>query len=176
MITKASKRIARFLSTRTIVSSWNEWDPLEEVVVGIADGSAVPPLHPAEEAKIFHLPNTKSSVGMRDADKIERANAQLDGFAEILRQHGVTVQRPRSEPNVGFQTPHFESSTQNGATCPRDIITVIGNEIIEAPTPWRSRNFEFGAYRDLLVKYVVFQSHISHFHVSITRQKNISLT
>ena len=80
MITKASKRIARFLSTRTIVSSWNEWDPLEEVVVGIADGSAVPPLHPAEEAKIFHLPNTKRSVGMRDADKIERANAQLDGL------------------------------------------------------------------------------------------------
>jgi glycine amidinotransferase len=135
------------------VSSWNEWDPLQEVVVGIADGSAVPPLHPAEEAKVFHLPNTKNNVGMRDPEKIKRANAQLDGFAEILRDHGVEVRRPRYDPNVGFRTPHFESKTQNGATCPRDIITVIGNEIIEAPTPWRSRNFEFSAYRDLLVEY-----------------------
>ena len=91
------RKIARFLSTRTkaIVSSWNEWDPLEEVVVGIADGSAVPPLHPAEEAKIFHLPHTKNNVGLRDAEKIKRANAQLDGFADILRKHNVIVQRPK---------------------------------------------------------------------------------
>ena len=54
----ARVRIARrAFSTAPLVSSWNEWDTLEEVVVGIADGSAIPPLHPAEEAKIFHLSN-----------------------------------------------------------------------------------------------------------------------
>ena len=41
----------------------------------------------------------------------------------------------------------------NGWTCPRDVITVVGEEIIEAPTPWRSRNFEIFAYRELLMDY-----------------------
>jgi hypothetical protein len=27
------------------VSSWNEWDPLEEVIVGRLDGAVVPPFH-----------------------------------------------------------------------------------------------------------------------------------
>ena len=33
------------------------------------------------------------------------------------------------------------------------MITVVGNEVIEAATPWRSRNFEITAYRDLLMEY-----------------------
>ncbi len=31
------------------VGSYNEWDPLEEVIVGVIDGAAVPPWHPAME-------------------------------------------------------------------------------------------------------------------------------
>ena len=27
------------------VNSWNEWDPLEEVIVGRLDGAVVPPYH-----------------------------------------------------------------------------------------------------------------------------------
>ena len=36
---------------------------------------------------------------------------------------------------------------------PRDILVVIGDEIIEAPMAWRSRYFEFRAYRTLLKDY-----------------------
>ena len=50
--------------------------------------------------------------------------------------------RPRIEENKGFETPNFKVERMNGWTCPRDVITVVGNEIIEAPTPWRTRNFE----------------------------------
>ena len=50
--------------------------------------------------------------------------------------------RPRIEENKGFETPNFKVEMMNGWTCPRDVITVVGNEIIEAPTPWRTRNFE----------------------------------
>lgn len=35
----------------------------------------------------------------------------------------------------------------------RDILTVIGNEIIEAPMAWRSRFFEYRAYRPLVKEY-----------------------
>ena len=144
----------RFLSTaRPIVNSWNEWDPLEEVILGLAYGSAVPPNHPAEQAKIFHLPNTLAGVGLRDEAKVELAAAELEGFRIILESHGVIVRRPRVEPNIGFATPHFKTEAMNGWNCPRDVITVVGNEIIEAATPWRSRNFEITAYRDLLMQY-----------------------
>lgn len=39
------------------------------------------------------------------------------------------------------------------AAMPRDIIITIGNEIIEAPMAWRSRFFEYRAYRTLMKEY-----------------------
>ena len=39
------------------------------------------------------------------------------------------------------------------AAMPRDILTVIGDEIIEAPMAWRSRFFEYRAYRRLIKDY-----------------------
>ena len=36
---------------------------------------------------------------------------------------------------------------------PRDILMVVGDEIIEAPMAWRSRFFEYRAYRPLLKEY-----------------------
>ena len=50
--------------------------------------------------------------------------------------------RPRIEENKGFQTPFFKAERMNGWTCPRDVLTVVGNEVIEAATPWRTRNYE----------------------------------
>ena len=40
------------------------------------------------------------------------------------------------------------------AAMPRDILMVIGNEIIEAPMAWRSRFFEWTAYRTLTKEYI----------------------
>jgi len=37
--------------------------------------------------------------------------------------------------------------------CPRDILLVVGNEIIEAPMALRSRFFEYRAYRSLIMDY-----------------------
>ena len=36
---------------------------------------------------------------------------------------------------------------------PRDILMVVGNEIIEAPMAWRSRFFEYRPYRKLIKEY-----------------------
>ena len=33
------------------VCAWNGWDPLEEVIVGRADGATVPPLNPEIKVK-----------------------------------------------------------------------------------------------------------------------------
>ena len=120
------------ISSPPIVCSWNEWDPLEEVIVGLAGGSAVPPLRPAEESKIFHMPNTLGAAGPRDPAKIAAAAAELDGFAKILEAHGVKVRRPREEENKGFETPYFSTEHMNGWTCPRDVLTVRG--YVTSPT------------------------------------------
>lgn len=40
---------------RGIVNSWNEWDPLEEIIVGIADKAVIPPREPA-----FEVPRPQS--------------------------------------------------------------------------------------------------------------------
>ena len=39
------------------------------------------------------------------------------------------------------------------AAMPRDILMVIGDEIIEAPMAWRSRFFEYQAYRKIVKEY-----------------------
>ena len=36
---------------------------------------------------------------------------------------------------------------------PRDILLIIGEEIIECPMAWRSRFFEYRAYRELIKEY-----------------------
>ena len=39
-------------SSKTIVNSWNEWDPLKHVIVGRADGCCIPAPEPALDAKV----------------------------------------------------------------------------------------------------------------------------
>ena len=39
------------------------------------------------------------------------------------------------------------------AAMPRDVLLVVGDEIIEAPMAWRSRFFEYRAYRSLIKEY-----------------------
>ena len=37
---------------KTIVNSWNEWDPLKHVIVGRADNCCIPAPEPAVDVKI----------------------------------------------------------------------------------------------------------------------------
>lgn len=79
----------------------------------------------------------------------------MNEFCRVLEGEGVTVRRPDiidfSQP---YKTPDFEA-TGLYAAMPRDILIVIGNEIIEAPMAWRSRFFEYRAYRSLLKEYLI---------------------
>ena len=76
-----------------IVSSWNEWGRLEEVVLGNATGSAVVgSCHPSEQAKTFHLEEKLSQfVGMRPKEKVDAAAEELDGFGRILEVNHVDI-------------------------------------------------------------------------------------
>ena len=50
---------------------------------------------------------------------------------------------------------HFFFQSGFYAAMPRDILLVVGDEIIESPMAWRSRFFEYRAYRSLMKEYFV---------------------
>ena len=148
---------SRAASDRCVVNSYNEWDPLEEVVVGIVDGATVPEWHVTLEAT---MPSKQAGFYKQNAgkpfpkDQIEAANKDLEEFAHILEAEGVTVRRPEPVNHaIPFATQDWKSAGGLYAAMPRDILLVIGNEIIESPMSWRSRYFEINAYRPLLTEY-----------------------
>lgn len=139
-----------------VVCSYNEWDPLEEVIVGTAQGAVQSAYEPAT------APFVKSrDSGEREfrgkpfpAEEIARAERQLDGLAELLESEGATVRRPEPlDHDVSVRTPEFDCERGHAQTCPRDVLLVVGDEIIEASMAQRSRFFEYRSYRPLLKEY-----------------------
>jgi glycine amidinotransferase len=137
------------------VSSYNEWDPLEEIVVGTARGSVKPAYEPASAA--YHPPGSAERARHSQrygADEVEAAERQLDHFVAMLQKLGVTVTRPDPiDQSVGYATPNWTAESGTGQTCPRDLLMVIGSDIIEAPMAQRARFFEYLSYRRLLNTY-----------------------
>jgi glycine amidinotransferase len=141
----------------SIVSSHNEWDPLEEVVVGVLEGAAIPDLHFSYEASLPEgsVPMFRGRGGHR-FEEVQFANAvrELDAFVRRLESEGVVVKRPDPVDHARpFRTPSWQSSSGLYSAMPRDLLIVIGNQLIEAPLAWRCRYFEIEAYRSLLKSY-----------------------
>src|SRR3989338_516337 len=143
--------------TPPIVNSFNEWDPLEEVIVGVIEGSTIPEWHVTLEAT---MPKEHQNLFRQNGGKlfpesqISAAKKELDDFCHILESEGVTVRRPDSTYfNKPYSSPEWTAQGGFYAAMPRDILLVIGNEIIESPMAWRSRYFEIVAYRSLLKDY-----------------------
>ena len=44
---------------KTIVNSWNEWDPLKHVIVGRADGTCIPAPEPALDCLLYTSPSPR---------------------------------------------------------------------------------------------------------------------
>jgi glycine amidinotransferase len=137
------------------VSSFNEWDPLEEVIVGTARGAVRSPFEPALSAYFPQRGEERSFEGEPFGRKeIDRAEQQLDNFASLLEKRGITVRRPLAVDHATpFATPDFAMHRGHGQTCPRDVLLVIGDEIIEATMAQRARYFEYRAYRPLVKEY-----------------------
>jgi glycine amidinotransferase len=137
------------------VNSWNEWDPLREVVVGSARGAVDMGFEPAF-APFFPLgsPGREFCGQPIPAALVDAAERQLDAFADLLAGLGITVRRPDPvDHSISTKTPDWAATGGRANACPRDLLLVIGDEIIEAPMAQRARYFEFRAYRSLLKEY-----------------------
>ncbi|KAA8707928.1 hypothetical protein [Pseudomonas cannabina] len=140
----------------SLVEVHNEWDPLEEMIVGVAHGARVPRpdkgLFALDYSEHHDSPHEIPS-GPYPEQLIEEAQEDLDAFAAFLESHGVTVRRPENTYHAGlFGTPDWQTDGEYNY-CPRDVLLPIGQTIIEAPMALRSRYFEPFAYREHLQAY-----------------------
>lgn len=146
-------------SDTPVVNSHSEWDPLEEVIVGRVEGATVPEWHVSGKAvwPEAAAPLFRNHAGEPFPQKyIDAARDELDGLAATLEGEGVVVRRPDVQEGdfaTPVVTPDFETPTQLYAAMPRDVLLVLGNEILEAPMSWRSRFFEYRPFRALVKEY-----------------------
>ena len=148
------------------VNSWNEWDPLEEVIVGNPLGAYVnDAMNPVAEAHPtmlddngnlhWHAAFKRAYEGTPYPINIAvSAYQQIENFISILKSEGVVVRRPEVF-NLGKEvsTPFWNARSGYNFMNARDLVMIVGNQIIESPTPIRSRYFETLAYRRLFNDY-----------------------
>ena len=136
----------------SIVQVKNEWDPLEEIIVGTAIGAQIPMMD--KGLKVIQsdcdLSNMKSGPY---ADRIiKESEEDLEALVEVLQKMNIKVRRPNvTDTSKVFSSPDWTSDGMYNY-CPRDLLLAIDDMIIETPMSLRSRYFETNAYKDFLIE------------------------
>lgn len=114
--------------------SFNEWDKLKKVIVGVADGAKIPAM-----TKSLRTVNYADKTDVSDIIEgnypqivIDEANQDLETFANFLKNEGVEVLRPQRTEEVQYYN-----------YCPRDTVFVYGNKRLATPMTLESRKDEW---------------------------------
>jgi glycine amidinotransferase len=92
--------------------------------------------------------------GPQPEESVARAKELMEKFAKVMQDHGIRVDRPTPlNFNQQVQTPDWVQDSMEGCMPPRDVLLVVGNEILEATMSHRARWFEYLCYRPLLEQY-----------------------
>lgn len=140
-----------------VVSSYTEWDSLEEVVVGRLAGGVFPwwqdSMRPAVPKSSWRLFQERGGSPF-PRELVLAAERELEAFARRLECEGVTVVRPEpTDHRRGHATPDWSCGGGLYSGMPRDLLLVVGDLIVEAPMSWRCRYHEVDAYRPLIQSY-----------------------
>lgn len=138
------------------INSHNEWDKLKEVVLGIASHSMAAltwtkpdPIPEPVLEKAFRLAREAYPQWLLD-----EVNEDLESISDIFKQFGVKVHRPKAfDLNRMYSSPYGWSSTGNDIYNIRDLHLIVGNNVIESPSPIKSRYFEATALYNVWYKY-----------------------
>jgi glycine amidinotransferase len=137
------------------VWSCNEWDPLVEVIVGNPFHARFP--HPDKSSHIGEWagrPFDQIPAGPFPERIIDETEEDLNALVRCFEELDITVRRPETWPHEReFSTP-FWSTKGYYNYCPRDILLVIGDHIIETPNAIRGRYHETFSYRQILMEYL----------------------
>jgi glycine amidinotransferase len=128
------------LSTMNIKCS-NDWGQLKEIIVGTAKGYRIPELNRSFKSCQFPEYDEKDiQVGPYPDWVIEEAEEDLDLLSQTLSSHGIIVHRPDTTYNHPDNWHHYS---------PRDCTLIVGNTIIETPSPILNRQYETWGYRNI---------------------------
>ena len=137
-----------------MVSVNNEWGKLREIIVGTIDNANMPThgkdLHCINYATETEIP--KDEIGFWDKQVYDETQEDLENLSNLLTDIGVKVHRPSSIDTQKIVSNGYWETTQYYTFCPRDTVTVIGNNILESPMSLRSRQFETDSFRDIFIK------------------------
>ena len=127
-----------------MINSWNEWDPLEEIVVGSATNANWPTTDPvfAEESKKTAWTETPVPSGPVPQWIVDEANKELDILAETLVNYGAKVHRPEPMDFVAREGMYNY--------CPRDRLLIAGDTVVDVNMMYPCRNQEIEALQSIL--------------------------
>jgi len=134
------------------IHSYNEWETLREVYVGIADYANWPSDDLVFQKEMADAPwrETPPPSGAVPQWVIDETNEDLDTLVDILVQHNVKVNRPKP----------FDFQSEGGMHnyCPRDRYFIAGDTIVDPAMMIPARDMEHRSYSDMLngntVKYM----------------------
>ncbi|MBN8500267.1 MAG: hypothetical protein J0M19_03840 [Sphingomonadales bacterium] len=140
----------------TTIQSRNEWDPLEAIVVGNTRNARYPFRDISSlNAEYAGKPEEALPVGPFPDWAIEESEEDLARFAETLSAAGVTVVRPEDWNHERPVANQLWESKGFYNYCPRDILLVVDDLVIETPNAMRGRYHETLAYRSLIMPHVM---------------------
>lgn len=129
-----------------MIHSFNEWDPLLEVVVGRADFANWPSNDPvfSKESEKTLWKETPVPSGPVPNWIIDEANEDLDLLADTLHDLGVRVIRPK----------HMNFQELGGMYnyCPRDRLLVYGNTVVDPAMMYPCRDMEIEALDEIIYR------------------------
>lgn len=134
------------------MSCYNDWDNLKEIIVGTADFATIP--IPNISVLKCQFPEyeeeyIKNFSGFYPQQIIDEQNEDLDTLAKCLVSLGIKVHRP----DTSWAKEEFKSPSWFGKNwhyySPRDLHLIVGDTIIETPSPIWNRQFEAWGYRQI---------------------------
>lgn len=138
------------------VCSRNEYDKLVSVIVGDATGARFPALDEIFDynQEVTSWTETPLPRGRFPQFVIDQANEDLETLACTLKALGVTVYRPTEIDHAHVVRTHEWETDGMYNYCPRDVLLVIDDLVIECPLVYRARQFESAAYQKIRRKAI----------------------
>jgi glycine amidinotransferase len=142
--------------------SFDEFTRLRSVVVGTPFGAHHLEIDTSFENFFRPPPDPglrRGAVGPIPSAVVGEIEEDIAGFIGELERFGVEVLRPVPvDCSARVRTPLWESA-QLYSLMPRDCLLVVGDLVVEAPSPTRARYFETFAFRPIIEAYAARGAH-----------------
>jgi N-dimethylarginine dimethylaminohydrolase len=138
------------------IKSKNEYDKLISCVVGDATAARFPELDEIFDynREVTNWKDTPLPSGKFSQYIIDEANEDLQILADTLTLLNVEVYRPTDIDHAHVVKTHEWETDGMYNYCPRDVLLVVDDLVIECPMVYRSRQFESAAYFKIKTKAI----------------------